>query len=78
MEFNHIKDCWKYLRDAKDYNELIDRVDELPRWSGEWTIEKSEDGNCLVRNEFFDRDLDCYDEDEEELDIEFLNEEEEE
>ena len=46
MEFNHINDCWDYLREAKDYNDLYNRTLDLPRWSGEWDITRNEYENA--------------------------------
>ena len=48
MGFNHINDCWKYLREAKDYDDLYNRTLDLPRWSGDWDITRNEYNECVV------------------------------
>lgn len=70
--FSHIKDCWRYLRMSKDYNDLRKRISDLPSWSGNWYIEKNAEGNCLVTNEYYDKSLEDYDEEQEDLDIPYL------
>ncbi len=72
MEFKHISDCWQYLREAESKEDLEKRMENLPRWSGDWTVEKSEDNGCLVINDYYDKSLDSYDQDSEEMDIEYL------
>jgi hypothetical protein len=76
--FKHISDCWQYIREATSYDDLLDRLDNLPRWSGDWTVEKSEDGYCLVINDYYDKCTAEYDSDEEELEIEYPLDKEEE
>jgi hypothetical protein len=71
--FSHIKDCWSYLRMSKDYNDLLKRISDLPSWSGTWYVEKNADGNCLVTNEYYDKALEDYDEEQEDLDISYLD-----
>lgn len=53
MKFNHITDCWNYVLEAETKEDLEKRLGELPRWSGDWWIEESENGNCLVVNDIF-------------------------
>ncbi len=38
-KFNHINDCWDYLREAKNIEDLEARIKELPIWSGSWLVE---------------------------------------
>jgi hypothetical protein len=38
MKFKHINECWKYLTESKTLDELNDRIDEMPRWSGSWLV----------------------------------------
>ena len=72
MEFKHISDCWQYLREAESREDLEERLGNLPRWSGDWTVEKSEDNYCLVINDYYDKSLDSYEQDSEEMDVEYL------
>lgn len=70
-QFNHIRDCWAYLHESTNYKDLCDRIDSLPQWSGEWTIDVDEDNRCIVRNDYFDKQTDSFESDEEVLDVEF-------
>lgn len=65
VQFNHINDCWNYLRKAKNREDLESRIEDLPNWSGSWLVEKGDYNNCLVINLYED------DEDKEDLDIEY-------
>ncbi len=38
MELNHINDCWEYLTSSKNIDELNERLDEMPKWSGSWDL----------------------------------------
>lgn len=37
--FNHIDECWDYLRKAKSIEDLNERIEEMPKWSGSWLVE---------------------------------------
>lgn len=37
--FNNINDCWEYLTKSKTLEELNNRVEEMPKWSGSWLVE---------------------------------------
>ena len=37
--FDNINDCWEYLREAKSIDDLNERVEEMPKWSGSWLVE---------------------------------------
>lgn len=37
--FNNINDCWDYLREAKSIDDLNERLEEMPKWSGSWLVE---------------------------------------
>ena len=69
MEFKHIKDCWAYLREAENYDDLYERTQELPIWSGSWDIVKNEYNECCVINRYWDKQYETYEEDQEDLDI---------
>ena len=60
MEFKHINDCWNYLREAKDIDDLEYRTEELPRWSGDWVVDRDPDDfkKCRVTNYAEDGDID--------------------
>ncbi len=38
MEFNHINNCWNYLTTSHNINELKNRLEEMPKWSGSWDL----------------------------------------
>ncbi len=37
--FDNINDCWEYLREAKSIDDLNERIEEMPKWSGSWLVE---------------------------------------
>lgn len=37
--FDNIEDCWDYLREAKSIDDLNERLEEMPKWSGSWLVE---------------------------------------
>ena len=37
--FDNINDCWEYLREAKSIEDLNERIEEMPKWSGSWLVE---------------------------------------
>ena len=37
--FNHIDECWEYLKEAKSIDDLNERIEEMPKWSGSWLVE---------------------------------------
>ena len=37
--FNHIDECWDYLKKAKSIEDLNERIEEMPKWSGSWLVE---------------------------------------
>ena len=78
MEFKHINDCWNYLREAKDYDDLYNRTLNLPRWSGSWDITRNEYNECLVINSFWNEQYQTYEEESEDFDIAWPIEQEEE
>lgn len=78
MEFNHINDCWNYLREAKDYDDLYNRTLELPRWSGDWDITRNEYNECLVINTVWNEQYQNFEEEIEDFDIPWPIEQEEE
>jgi hypothetical protein len=69
MEYNHIKDCWAAIREAKTIEEVKNLFEQFPRWSGDWNIE-IEDNQYVVYNTYFDEQCDSFDTDYETLDIE--------
>ena len=69
--FEHIKDCWNYLRKATDYDDLVKRTGDLPRWSGDWEILQNDDNTCRVINSYWDEQYQDYQEDVEDFSIEF-------
>lgn len=74
MKFNHITDCWNHVLEAKTKEELEKRLGELPRWSGDWWIEESEDGNCVVVHDVFNEVSQDYETSEEETFIPYHDE----
>ena len=68
MTYNHIRDCWAAIREAKTKAEVLKLFDEFPRWSGDWEIEV-EDEHYVVYNTYFDRLYDSFDTDFSDLDI---------
>lgn len=38
MKFNHINDCWNYLKASNNIDELESRFEEMPKWSGSWDL----------------------------------------
>lgn len=78
MEFTHINECWAYLREAKNYDELYKRTQELPHWSGNWEIERNEYNECLVINTIWNEQYENFEEELEDMPIAYPNEEVEE
>lgn len=74
MEFNHISDCWKYIREAANHADLEKRLGNLPRWSGDWSVEPSQDNQCLVINDYYDKGTETYDQDWEVIEIPYERE----
>ena len=74
MKFNHITDCWNYVLEAETKEDLEKRLGDLPRWSGDWWIEESENGNCLVVNDVFNEQYQDYEPREEETSIPYSDE----
>jgi len=37
--FDNIEACWDYLREAKSIDDLNERIEEMPKWSGSWLAE---------------------------------------
>lgn len=69
MEYTHINDCWNAVRECKTISEVKDLVETFPRWSGDWDIVVDK-GRVTMINSYFDKALDSYEEDVEDLDIE--------
>lgn len=71
-KYNHIKDCWNAIREAKTLDEIRTLFKEFPRWSGDWDIVlnpfNKPEGYYVV-NYYYD-DVTEYEEDFEYLDIE--------
>lgn len=70
MEYKHINDCWEAIRNAKTIGEVEDLFEEFPRWSGDWCVTK-QDGVVTVHNSYWDSQCDTWEEDEEDIDIEY-------
>ena len=68
MIYNHIKDCWAAIEEAKTKQEVENLFDQFPRWSGDWEITVYED-HYVVYNTYFDRLYDSFDTDFRDLDI---------
>lgn len=77
MEFNHISDCWQYVREATSREDLEERLWNLPRWSGDWSVEPTEDNQCLVINDYYDKRTETYDQDSEVIEVPYDKEDEE-
>ena len=77
MEFNHISDCWQYVRESANREDLEKRLENLPRWSGNWFVEPTEDNQCLVINDYYDKVTENYDQDSEVIEIPYDEEEDE-
>lgn len=69
MEFKHINDCWNYLREAKDYNDLIKRCGDIPNRFGTWDVEPNEYHEARVINSYYDETFQNWDQDIEDFDI---------
>lgn len=68
--FSHINDCWNYLREAKSIDDLKQRIEQLPIWSGSWSVEEDNEivGNedddqvsVLVVNSYYDEQCEDWD-----------------
>lgn len=66
-KYCHINDCWRALDEAATVDQVEDLFECFPHWSGEWSW-FIQDYRFYVRNEYFDKDADCYEEDTRELD----------
>lgn len=71
-KFEHIRDCWNAIREAKTVSEVKDLFEEFPRWSGNWDI-TIEDETYVVVNTYEDENM-GWQEDKETLDIEYPEE----
>jgi hypothetical protein len=67
--YTHINDCWEEIEHCKTYDELVDTIENFPRWSGDWEI-ISEDGHYTVINTYYDKQCEVYETDSTETDIE--------
>lgn len=85
--FSHINDCWNYLRKSKSIKDLKNRLEQLPIWSGDWSIEESEDilenegdgqhSSVLVVNSYYDKQCEDWDVEQETMYFDYNNKEEE-
>lgn len=66
--FNHIKDCWNEIKEAKTKEEIESLFKLFPRWSGDWSVDVK-DGHVVVTNDWYDPTTESYDSDSETLDI---------
>lgn len=74
--YEHINDCWSALRQCKNRKEVIETINNFPRWSGSWFID-NDHGTILVTNDWYDEQLDDYFSESENLGIDWDEEEEE-
>ena len=70
MEYKHINDCWEAIRNAKTIEEVNDLFEEFPRWSGDWSVTE-QDGVVTVRNSYWDEQCESWEEDKEDIDVEY-------
>lgn len=66
--FNHIKDCWNAIKEAKTKEEIESLFKLFPRWSGDWSVD-IKDGHIVVTNDWYDPTTESYNSDSETLDI---------
>ena len=70
--YNHIKDCWADIKEAKTIEEVKNLFRNFPRWSGDWEVEVVDDGDekyYVVLNRYWDHLTESQEEDFETLDI---------
>ena len=60
-EYKHIKDCWNAIAECKTALEIKALVETFPRWSGDWDLEVTEDGELAVTNTYFDDSIEDFD-----------------
>lgn len=49
-----IRDCWWEVKQCETIEELENTIANLPRWSGDWDIEKINKDEVKVTNTFYD------------------------
>jgi len=72
--FEHINDCWNALRACENRKEVIETINNFPRWSGSWFID-NDHSTILVTNDWYDEQLDDYFSESENLGIDWDEEE---
>lgn len=70
-EFKNFEDIWRALRSCSTIHQLVETVESLPRWSGDWDL-KLTDHSVIAVNTYFDAMLDDTFEEEQELEFEDL------
>ena len=73
LQFTHINDCWKQLREAKSLEEVENLLKNFPSWSGNWWVE-SEYGQVIIFNDWYDKTCETWKLDREVLDIPYTKE----
>lgn len=70
-EFKNFDDIWNALRACSTIHQIVETVENFPRWSGDWEL-KLTDHSVVVINRYFDAQLDDTYEESEELEFEDL------
>lgn len=73
MIFNHIREVWNYLEQAENYADLLSRIGDIPNKFGSWDVERNDNGQCIVTNTYYDKACDEWQEESEDLDIDYLD-----
>ena len=70
--FNHISDCWSAIEACKNIDEVNEVLGNIPRGFGEWWVDVVYPSGCPcyeVTNHYYDKQLDDYFTESEELEI---------
>lgn len=77
MEYKHINDCWEAIRNCTKASEVKDLFEDFPRWSGDWSLLVA-NGTVTVVNNYWDEQCESWEEDIEDIEVEYDLEDDEE
>lgn len=73
--YNHINDCWVAIHECETLDDVIETIAQFPNGFGKWDVEKV-NGRVRVINEYYDGQLDDWYSDEEDIGIDWTDEDE--